>query len=559
MASNSQYFLTANVEISAVPDTIPEVSGVSQFRFVRPATLASGAVTVNFTLGGTAIGGTDYATITATSVTLAVGATSATVQVTGLVDFLTEGGESVVLTQTAGAYPLNSPPTTTLTITDATVPAWTLTTNTVVLQQGANIVINGMMYGEIYTNTVDTYIDRAFPTNSYESATVLKTCGHDNIPAVGSSTRGFLRFDNLQDYVPSNAMVINARLRLTSAGDGVGDSAAGFFCRLAAWNPTNTWNALAGTASGQQLGSTIHGVWFAWAVDAVGETDLGAVVQAWMQGSLTNHGILFRSPEDNTTYRERRVYSSEYETISKRPKLTIVYAVTNAQVSPAGYERFSPVTRHVVALSGSNIIQDTYINGDSDTTKTSNYSTATMVTLQTRNGQGVKRALLQINTGSGLLSTFSASTAPTNSLNKRLVNAKLRLSVPSFFMDASPGIWTCNQPWSPTAATFYTRDGSTSWDQPWLSNANQNVGPLIGSFVFQYSPFLGGCAYVDVTSTLQAWINGTNNYGLVLGYTGSDYVSYVGLTEHAVPALRPTLVLEYYELPKARGAIIMIR
>jgi hypothetical protein len=558
MASNSQYFLTANVEISAVPDTIPEVSGVSQFRFVRPATLVNGAVTVNFTLGGTAVGGTDYATITATSATLAVGATSATVQVTGLVDFLTEGGESVVLTQTAGAYPLNSPPTTTLTITDATVPAWPLTTNTVVLQQGANIVINGMTYGERYTNTVDTYIDQDNPNTSYETASVILSCREVWAAGPTQTKRGYLRFESLQNYVPSNAVIVKAWLDLTSAGIEALGTAGNITYRTADWNPTNTWNTR--PANGEQkIGAFIYTGWgYWWAEGLVRGIDISSEAQGWVRGTLPNYGLLFRSDEGGSTYEQRSFYSSDEATVSRRPKLTIVYALPKAVVSPQGYERYWPIDRHVVDLSGADIIQDTYVCGDTEVTKTNNYSSATTVNLRTRNSYGVRRALLKLNTSSGVLATLTPSSAPTNAMDKRLVRAWLRISIAGAFIE-QPSLWTCNQDWDVGTATFNTRDGVNPWNAVWASGGDQNVGSAIGTFSLINSPLMGCAGMVDITAPLQAWINGTNNYGFVLGHTFADYDNQFALTEYGTGELRPTLVLEYYQLPKARGALIMIR
>src|SRR5213082_1174594 len=85
----------------------------------------SSALTVNYTLGGTAQNGTDYQPL-GTSVTIAAGASSATVTVTPIDDNQAEGDETVVLTISAGAdYDVGSANSATITVADndGTAPA----------------------------------------------------------------------------------------------------------------------------------------------------------------------------------------------------------------------------------------------------------------------------------------------------------------------------------------------------------------------------------------------------------------------------------------------------
>jgi hypothetical protein len=76
------------------------------------------ALTVNFTVGGTATNGTDYQTI-GTSVVIPAGATSATIPVTVIDDSLLEGTESVVITISASAnYTVGATGSATVNIAD---------------------------------------------------------------------------------------------------------------------------------------------------------------------------------------------------------------------------------------------------------------------------------------------------------------------------------------------------------------------------------------------------------------------------------------------------------
>jgi Big-like domain-containing protein/parallel beta helix pectate lyase-like protein/Calx-beta domain-containing protein/uncharacterized protein DUF1565 len=90
------------------------------------------ALTVNFTRGGTATSGTDYATL-ATSLTLPIGAASAAVLVTPIDDLAVEGAETVVFTLAVGStYNIGSSSSATVTIADndSTPPLPTVTVTT---------------------------------------------------------------------------------------------------------------------------------------------------------------------------------------------------------------------------------------------------------------------------------------------------------------------------------------------------------------------------------------------------------------------------------------------
>src|SRR3989440_157901 len=89
---------------------------------VSRAANTSTALTVNYTLSGTAQNGSDYQQL-GTSVTIAAGASSATVTVRSIDDSQVEGNETVVLTLAANsAYTAGSPSSATVTIADNDQP-----------------------------------------------------------------------------------------------------------------------------------------------------------------------------------------------------------------------------------------------------------------------------------------------------------------------------------------------------------------------------------------------------------------------------------------------------
>jgi len=91
--------------------------GSGTFTFARTG-VTTDPLTVNFTVGGTATGGSDY-TSSGTSVNFAAGSATATVTVNILDDTVVEGDETVVLTLASGSgYTVGSPSSATVTIKD---------------------------------------------------------------------------------------------------------------------------------------------------------------------------------------------------------------------------------------------------------------------------------------------------------------------------------------------------------------------------------------------------------------------------------------------------------
>jgi tartrate-resistant acid phosphatase type 5 len=113
-ASNSP----PTVTVAATDATAAEAGAdPGTFTVTRTGSTTS-ALTVNLTVGGTATNGVDYASISST-VTIAAGASSATVQLTPVDDSLAEGTETATLTVGAsGAYNIGAANTATVSIQD---------------------------------------------------------------------------------------------------------------------------------------------------------------------------------------------------------------------------------------------------------------------------------------------------------------------------------------------------------------------------------------------------------------------------------------------------------
>jgi hypothetical protein len=92
-------------------------SATGTFTITRSGDL-TGALTVNYTISGSATNGTDYASLSG-SVVIGAGAASATVVVTPVDDAVDEAHETVILTLAAGTgYSVGTPSAATVTIAD---------------------------------------------------------------------------------------------------------------------------------------------------------------------------------------------------------------------------------------------------------------------------------------------------------------------------------------------------------------------------------------------------------------------------------------------------------
>ena len=135
VADNDVPTVTVAATDAAASETGPDAGAFTVTR--TGATTAS--LNVQYSVGGTATGGSDYAPLTG-SVTIAAGQTSATVTVTPVDDPDFEGAETVSLTLTANAaYSVGTPGTATLTIADDDVATVTVTaTDAAASEAGSN-------------------------------------------------------------------------------------------------------------------------------------------------------------------------------------------------------------------------------------------------------------------------------------------------------------------------------------------------------------------------------------------------------------------------------------
>jgi len=118
MIDNEQPTLFVDAHVNNFPPTIAENSAGAPFYISRTGSTA-GALTVNYTLSGTAVNGTDYVLRSGTT-NIAAGALGVDIPITPINDALAEGTETVILTLAPGAY--SRGPAATMYLSDDEVP-----------------------------------------------------------------------------------------------------------------------------------------------------------------------------------------------------------------------------------------------------------------------------------------------------------------------------------------------------------------------------------------------------------------------------------------------------
>ena len=117
-SDSSVPFATSAVWVDKTSDAAEQGVIPGTFTVHRASTATNAALTVNFSVGGSAVAGLDYANNLGTSVTFAPGASNATVVVTPIVNNASNADSSVTLTIIPGSYVIGAPASATMTITN---------------------------------------------------------------------------------------------------------------------------------------------------------------------------------------------------------------------------------------------------------------------------------------------------------------------------------------------------------------------------------------------------------------------------------------------------------
>jgi hypothetical protein len=169
----------------------------------------------------------------------------------------------------------------------------------------------------------DTYIDAGSPTRNYGTDDKFEVR-----PDNSADRRGLLKFD--LSSIPANATVTSATLYLYENGNKTGQTT--YLYRVtSSWNEsTVTWNTWS-TAGGDFDSSTAYFAYLPEQGNCMLTLDITNLVQAWVNGTYTNYGLILYSTGPNHIIS----YSSkENNTASEWPKLDIVYVTPTSTPTP---------------------------------------------------------------------------------------------------------------------------------------------------------------------------------------------------------------------------------
>ena len=171
----------------------------------------------------------------------------------------------------------------------------------------------------------DSYLRLDNATTNYGTATTFE---------VGKSPsrtkRGLLKFDLVT--IPSNAIIQSGTMSITlTGGDVVTLSLSAHYLTQPWLESAVTWNkkdaSTNWTTAGGTYNTTATATITSDATLVAKNFNISSLVQAWVNGSITNNGLLIKQTNE-ATLNKRHIYaSSEHATTASRPKLTINYVV----------------------------------------------------------------------------------------------------------------------------------------------------------------------------------------------------------------------------------------
>ena len=226
-------------------------------------------------------------------------------------------------TPTASATPTQSPTGTSATPTSSATPTHTPTTSPTATLPGSETTITLQQGANGYSGCSDTYIYQYAPDTRYPWQDLLKVGYKQHNAAL-------VRFD--LSSIPTGATITEAELQLYASGWSGSDITLGTYCILRNSHPDQaTWNqARTGaywaqpgcndTASDRRpapessLTTSSVARWYGF--------DLTPLVQDWVNGTLTNKGVLLRATYSSHSF---RFASAQNTSASIRPRLVVTY------------------------------------------------------------------------------------------------------------------------------------------------------------------------------------------------------------------------------------------
>jgi hypothetical protein len=187
-----------------------------------------------------------------------------------------------------------------------------------------------------YLNPLLTYADEVSldlqPGGEGKDASVETHLPDNNYGTLSYGAVGYLTTNKLRAYfqfdlssVPMNAVVVEAKLKIYQwLTYGTENFLIGIYPVTDSWDEnTITWNLQPASSS----------TWEATAEVVVGTTtwqslDIDGLVQSWIDGSITNDGLVLKDTNEVTANSQMLFYTSDYSVnVNFRPKLEMDYYI----------------------------------------------------------------------------------------------------------------------------------------------------------------------------------------------------------------------------------------
>lgn len=181
-----------------------------------------------------------------------------------------------------------------------------------------------------YTGCTDTYLDSTNPTTSFATAIAL-VCDYDYsaFPTTSRTRQSLLKFDLTS--IASSATVVGAYLDFYISAEGIG---LWLHKMLVTWADSATYTSFTGGVSANDVeaalatSATVGDDATATVLDGylgfIRVNLTAAEVQGWISNSATNFGWLINAVAESSGD-GIQIDSAEGATVSRRPKLTVMY------------------------------------------------------------------------------------------------------------------------------------------------------------------------------------------------------------------------------------------
>ncbi|MCJ7790176.1 MAG: DNRLRE domain-containing protein [Candidatus Atribacteria bacterium] len=168
---------------------------------------------------------------------------------------------------------------------------------------------------------IDSTVSSLFPNNNYGD---LEYCGVGNtVNTFNNIMRTYIKFD--LSTVPANAIVVDADLKLFQFSTlGTDNFTIGLYKVTIDWGENTIVYSSQPTCSvDAEITSDITAgaiIWKSW--------DIDTLVQAWLDGSITNYGVVLKDTDEVLISSTAYFWTSDYLVDStKRPELVIYYYI----------------------------------------------------------------------------------------------------------------------------------------------------------------------------------------------------------------------------------------